>query len=99
MIFKNSPVEMPLLAYKKRFWGLPKGVKREPLMAAMFSRLKTGRMYFSLLPALKRIIVSGTKIIRETSLVTNIEVKKTENTRKIVSDFRDESFFSLFVRA
>ena len=46
-------------------------------MAAMFSMEITGRMYFSLPPPRKVIMVSGTKIISETSLVTNMEVKNT----------------------
>ena len=47
-------------------------------MAAIFSRVNTGRMYFSLFPALNETIVKGTNMIRDTSFVTNIELKKTE---------------------
>ena len=74
----------PLCVKRKRFCGLPKGVSKEPRTAAMFSKTRTGTVYFSLLPARKRIIVSGTKMMRETSFVTNIEEKKTEKTKKIV---------------
>ena len=53
-------------------------------MAAMFWKVRTGRIYFSLPAALKSRIVSGTKMIRETSLVTIMEVKKTPKTRNRV---------------
>ena len=62
---------------KNKFCGLPKGIKSEPLMAAMFSMEITGKMYFSLSPFLNKRIVKGTKIISDTSFVTNIDVKKT----------------------
>ena len=47
----------------------------------MFSNVRTGRMYFSFPPARNIIIVSGTKLISETSFVTNMDVKKTEKTK------------------
>lgn len=50
-------------------------------MAAMFSIEITGRIYCSHSPLLKSRIVSGTKIISETSFVTNIEVKNTPKIR------------------
>ena len=59
-------------------------MSKEPRTAAIFSKTRTGTVYFSLLPARKRIIVSGTKMIRDTSFVTNIEEKKTEKTKKVV---------------
>ena len=46
-------------------------------MAAMFSIEITGSMHSSLLSSLNTRIVRGTKIIRDTSFVTNIEVKNT----------------------
>ena len=67
----------PDCSNKNRFCGEPKGISKDPLMAAMFSMVMTGRMYFSLSPARKRRIVKGTKIIKETSLVTNMEEKNT----------------------
>ena len=51
-------------------------------MAAIFSMEITGRMYFSFCPLRNSRIVSGTKMISETSLVTNMDVKKTPKTRK-----------------
>lgn len=94
----NSGVEIPLFAYKKRFCGLPKGIKREPRIAAMFSKVSTGRMYFSLPPARNKIIVSGTKIIRDTSFVTNIDEKNTQNTKKMVRVLIRERFL-VFLRS
>ena len=58
----------------------------EPLTAAMFSSEMTGRMKAFLPAPLNSRIVRGTKMISETSLVTNIDVKKTPNTRKSESD-------------
>ncbi len=74
----------PLCVKRKRFCGLPNGVSKEPRTAAIFSRTRTGTVYFSLFPARKRIIVSGTKMMRETSFVTNMEEKNTEKTKKVV---------------
>ena len=51
-------------------------------MAAMFSMEITGRMYFSLPPLRKSRIVRGTKMISDTSLVTNMELKNTPKIRK-----------------
>ena len=51
----------------------------------MFSSVRTGSMNFSLFPALNKIIVNGTNMIRETSLVTNMDVKNTLKTKKNVS--------------
>ena len=51
-------------------------------MAAMFSMEMTGKMYFSLSPFLNKRIVRGTKIISDTSFVTNIDVKKEERERR-----------------
>lgn len=51
-------------------------------MAAMFSIEITGSMYFSLFPALNSMIVSGTKMISDTSFVTNIDEKNTQQIRK-----------------
>ena len=82
IILMNEGVLIPLWLYRKRFCGLPNGVSSEPRIAAMFSKVSTGIKYFSLSPALKIIIVSGTKIISETSFVTNIDERKTEKTRK-----------------
>ena len=53
-------------------------------MAAMFWNVSTGRIYFSFPAPLNSRIVSGTKMISETSLVTNMDVKKTPKTRKRV---------------
>ena len=89
----KSGVEMPLFAYKNRFCGLPNGMSNEPLIAAMFSKVRTGRMYFSAREARNKIIVSGTKIMSETSFVTNIDEKKTQKTKKKVSARIDEMFF------
>ena len=50
-------------------------------MAAMFSMEITGRMYASLPPCRNRRMVRGTKMMRDTSLVTNMEEKNTPNTR------------------
>ena len=63
----KSNTETPDCPKTNRFCGLPNGVNIEPLMAAMFSITITGRIYFSFSPALNNKIVSGTKIIRETS--------------------------------
>ena len=52
-------------------------------MAAMFSSVRTGIMNFSLPPFLNMKIVSGTKIMSETSFVTNIEEKNTEKKRRL----------------
>ena len=57
-------------------------MSNEPLMAAMFSIEMTGRMYCSFPLFRKSIIVRGTKMISDTSFVTNIDVKKTQKTRK-----------------
>ena len=62
---------------KNKFCGLPKGINSDPLIAAIFSMEITGKIYFSLSPFLNKRIVSGTKIIKDTSFVTNIDVKKT----------------------
>ena len=51
-------------------------------MAAMFSNVRTGKRYFSLFPIRNKMIVKGTKIISETSFVTNIEEKNTQKTKK-----------------
>ena len=58
-------------------------------MAAIFSNVNTGIIYFSLFPARNIIIVNGTNIIRDTSFVTNIDDRNTENTKKIVMAFCD----------
>ena len=50
-------------------------------MAAMFSMVRTGRMYLSLPPSRKSRMVTGTKMMRDTSLVTNIEEKNTPKMR------------------
>ena len=97
IILIKSGVEIPLFAYKKRFCGLPNGIKSEPRIAAMFSKVRTGRMYFSLSPSRNKIIVSGTKIISETSFVTNIDEKNTQKTKKIVRFFIVERFLVLFM--
>ena len=47
----------------------------------MFCMEMTGRIYRSFLPARNSRIVSGTKMISDTSFVTNIELKKTAKTR------------------
>jgi len=88
----KSGVEIPLFAYKKRFCGLPKGVRREPRIAAIFSKVRTGRIKHSFWLCLNKIIVSGTKIMRDTSFVTNIELKKTPKTKKIVRNLIDDNF-------
>ena len=74
--------ERPDCSNKNRFCGEPKGISMEPRMAAIFSMEMTGRMYFSLSPARKSRIVSGTKIINDTSFVTNIEEKNTPKIKK-----------------
>ena len=78
----NLPALTPDLLKRKRFCGLPNGIRSDPRMAAMFSIEMIGRMHSSLLTLLKRRIVSGTKMMSDTSLVTNIEVKNTPNMRK-----------------
>ena len=54
----------------------------EPRTAAMFSMEMTGRMYASFPPARNKRMVRGTKMISETSLVTNMEEKNTPKIRK-----------------
>ena len=79
----------PKRPYRNRFCGLPNGMSMDPRTAAIFSREITGRMKRSLSACFKRVIVRGTKIIRETSLVTNMEVKNTPNTRNRTRPFKD----------
>ena len=55
-------------------------------MAAMFSMEITGRMYCSFPPSRNSRMVSGTKMISDTSLVTNMEEKNTPKTRKSDSE-------------
>ena len=74
-------VSMPDCEYMKRFWGLPKGISRDPRIAAIFSIEITGSIYFSLSPPLKSSMVRGTNMIRDTSLVTNMDVKNTPKIR------------------
>ena len=50
-------------------------------MAAIFSMEMTGRIYFSFPPSRNSMMVSGTKMISDTSLVTNMEQKKTPKIR------------------
>ena len=64
----------------------------------MFSMEITGRIHSSRLTPLKSIMVSGTKIIRDTSLVTNMELKKTPNIRKSESPAMDLKFALSFIR-
>ena len=78
----NSHAETPDCPYRNRFCGLPNGVSKDPRIAAIFSIDITGRMYFSLFPALNRMMVSGTKMISDTSLVTNMDEKNTQQIRK-----------------
>jgi hypothetical protein len=77
---------VPDCSYRYRFCGLPNGIRREPLMAAIFSIDITGSMHSSLPAPRNSIMVSGTKMISETSLVTNMDVKNTPNIRKKLSD-------------
>ena len=77
----NRPTDTPDWLNRNRFCGLPKGMSIEPRMAAMFSMLMIGRMKRSLPPARNSRMVSGTKMISDTSLVTNIDVKNTPKTR------------------
>ena len=88
----NLPRLASALPYRKRFCGLPKGIRSEPRIAAMFSIEITGRMYFSLPAARNRVMVSGTKMRSETSFVTNIDEKNTPNTKKSVSEVILPSF-------
>ena len=78
----NLAAETPDLLKRNRFCGLPKGISSEPLMAAIFSMEMMGRMHSSRFTLLKSSMVRGTNIISDTSLVTNIDVKKTPKTRK-----------------
>lgn len=70
------------LLKQKQVCGLPKGVSKEPRIAAIFSIEMTGRIYGSFFAVRKRRIVSGTKTISDTSFVTNMEEKNTPKIKK-----------------
>ena len=73
---------MPDCSNRNRFCGLPKGVSKEPRIAAIFSIEMTGRIYGSFFAVRKRRIVSGTKTISDISFVTNMEEKNTPKIKK-----------------
>ena len=81
MCSMKRQTETPDWPNRNRFCGLPKGMRREPRIAAMFSMVMTGRIQDSLSQPLKRRMVTGTKMIRDTSLVTNMDEKNTPKIR------------------
>jgi len=68
--------------YKKRFWGLPTGVRALPTLAAMVSKMMTYMRERSSPLPVKAMMVSGTKVMRATSLVMSIEEKKVRATKE-----------------
>ena len=79
MIKINCPNPVPKIPYKYKFCGLPIGVSILPRFAARVCNTTTGIISrcLAVLPSrLSTVKVKGTKVIKATSFVINILVKK-----------------------
>jgi hypothetical protein len=85
MDFVKSKNPVPHILYKKRFWGFPRGVSKEPAFTAMASNITSLVISFFIVCLRARVI--GTTINSVMSFVKNIERKTLNVIKKNARDF------------